>query len=250
MPGPPRTESRWPPAITTRSPSPPGVSAITLWVTRRPDDASTSTRTEAPSRASVSATSTTGMRIPGAASVPLGTPRRVGESSITTSARAPALCAIERLLAEEADAAGHERHVAGDQRRSTPRASQPVPSASQPPVRAAGARVAQHLEVARLAQLSVADAHRGVPEVEVREANRLEPHRPAGLAQALGHVVHRGAVARRARRARAAVPVGYLLERAEVLPELGLGDRARRPGLGRRLTVPARVAAREQGRGE
>jgi hypothetical protein len=81
--------------MTRRPAPPPGVSAITLWVSRRSVNASTSTRTAAPSRMSPSETTTIGMRTPGTASVPLGTPRRVGASSITTSARAPARWAVK-----------------------------------------------------------------------------------------------------------------------------------------------------------
>ncbi len=104
MPGPPGTESRWPPAITTRSPLPPGVSAMTFWLPCRGVLASTSTSTRVPSGArpsAESATSTTGMRMPWIASVPLGTPRAVSERSTTTSALAPARCALPAFEAKK-----------------------------------------------------------------------------------------------------------------------------------------------------
>ena len=96
MPGPPATESRWPPAITMRSPLPPGVSAITFSARAPRESASTVTLTGLPSPASPSArteTSTTGISIPGTASVPLGTPRRMRTGSTTRSASAPACSA-------------------------------------------------------------------------------------------------------------------------------------------------------------
>ncbi len=68
IPGPAGTESRWPPAITTRSPRPAAVSAITLTVRRRSDTASTSSSTRGPSsRPAVAPTASTGISMPGRA---------------------------------------------------------------------------------------------------------------------------------------------------------------------------------------
>jgi hypothetical protein len=83
--------------MTTRLPSPPGVSAITFSVRPRRVSASTITSTGVPVPASPSPrseTSTTGISIPGMASVPLGTPRRLSTVSNTTTARAPARSAL------------------------------------------------------------------------------------------------------------------------------------------------------------
>jgi hypothetical protein len=64
------------------------------------------------------------MRMPGTANVPLGTPRRVGESSITTSALAPAFWAR--------NAFSRKKHTPRLTSGTSPAANPEYSSASQP----------------------------------------------------------------------------------------------------------------------
>ena len=110
-PGPAGTESRWPPAIVTRGACSGPVSPMTLAVSRCPDTARTTTVARRPARPSSASepSASAGMRRPGRASVPA-----TGRSfwSATSTAPAPARCALSALMRKKQRPALHERDLA------------------------------------------------------------------------------------------------------------------------------------------
>ena len=190
------------------SPAPPGVSAITLCVSRalarrRPRPRARS----APSPTARSDTSTTGIRMSGrrergARHSAAG--RRVVEHH--ERARAGRL-GVEGLGAEEALAAAHERHVARRRARRTPRrAAAPGCRRRRPAARPAAGVARAPGSRARGASCAAVDAEpRRSAAAKYGKRTGWSCTRQPRLAEPLRHVVGRGVVAGRARRAVAAV---------------------------------------------
>ncbi len=124
-----------------------------------------------------------------------------------------------RLPAEEASAAVDQRDLTLLEPVEVLRGAA-VAGRAQAALGAAGARVAQHLELPHARERAAADGERGAADPEVREGNGLPAHRPAGVAEPVRDVVGGGFVAGRPGGARAAAAVGDALERVQVLAEL------------------------------